>query len=223
MIKLSNLKFSYPNDCFNLNIPDLEIQKGETVAVIGPSGTGKTTLLNLIAGVLTAHSGEIHTNGLRLSKLGDEQRRHFRLKNVGMVFQSFELLEYLNVYDNILLPFRMSSELKLDKSVYSRVQSLAESTGIVTKLRRSVSHLSQGERQRVAFCRAVITNPPLLLADEPTGNLDPENTGRLLDILFEHVRVTHSTLVTVTHEHSYLDLFDRVLDFTKLIEATANA
>ncbi len=223
MIRILNLQFSYPNSAFRLAIDDLTIQKGESVVVIGPSGTGKTTLLNLIAGVITPQSGKVFTNNVALSALSDEQRRAFRIRNIGLVFQEFELLEYLNVYDNIVLPYRMCSGLTLGKGVYERVEKLVELTGIADKLKRPIRYLSQGERQRVAFCRASLTDPPLVLADEPTGNLDPENTERLLNILFEHVRAVGATLVTVTHERSYLDRFDRILDFSDFRKVNAHA
>ncbi len=222
MIRISNLQFAYPNSSFNLGIEDLHINKGEAVAVIGPSGTGKTTLLNLIAGVIKPQSGEILTDNSALSSMSDKQRRDFRIRNIGMIFQEFELLEYLNVHDNILLPYRMSSALTLEKDVHQRVEKLVKRTGIADKLKHPIRHLSQGERQRVAFCRAVLSDPPLLLADEPTGNLDPENTDLVLDILFEHVRSVGATLVTVTHERSYLERFDRILDFADFRKARAH-
>ena len=223
MIRISNLHFSYPNSSFTLGIEDLHIEKGEAIAVIGPSGTGKTTLLNLVAGVILPQAGKIETHDVALPEMTDGQRRDFRIRNIGMIFQEFELLEYLNVRDNILLPYRMSAALKLDKNVYQRVETLVMKTGMADKLKCPVRQLSQGERQRVAFCRAVLPDPPLILADEPTGNLDPENTNRVLDTLFAHVRAVGATLVTVTHERSYLDRFDRILDFSDLSKAAAHA
>ena len=223
MIHISKLQFSYPNSDFSLEIEKMQIERTEALGIIGPSGTGKTTFLNLIAGVLAADSGEITTHAAAISKMTDGQRRDFRIRNVGMIFQEFELLEYLSVRDNILLPYRMSSALCLNPEVLQRVESLAEQTGIVDQLKRPVGKLSQGERQRVAFCRAVLPDPPLLLADEPTGNLDPESTERVLDILFQHVRAAGATLITVTHERSYLDRFDRVLDFSAFRKAGIHA
>ena len=140
-----------------------------------------------------------------------------------MIFQEFELLEYLSVRDNMLLPYRMSSALKLDGEALKRMEELSAQTGMADKLKRPIRRLSQGEKQRVAFCRAVLTDPPLILADEPTGNLDPENTERVLDILFEYVRASEAALVIVTHERHYLDRFDRVIDFGKFRKATSDA
>jgi putative ABC transport system ATP-binding protein len=132
---------------------------------------------------------------------------------IGLVFQEFELLEYLSVYDNILLPYRINPSLRLDDAVRGRAREIAEQVGIGDKLRRFPRRLSQGERQRVGVCRAVLTEPRLLFADEPTGNLDPENRERVLDILFDYVKQSGTTLLTVTHDHEILHRFSRVVDF----------
>ncbi len=181
--------------------------------MIGPSGSGKTTLLHLIAGIAVPQSGEVVTGGVEVSRLADPARRDFRVRNVGLVFQEFELLEYLNVRDNVLLPYRIHPALRLDSEVRERAGRLADEVGIGMLLDRYVTRLSQGERQRVAICRALVTEPAILLADEPTGNLDPESKERVLDILFACVRRTGATLVAVTHDHDVLPRFDRVVDF----------
>ncbi|MEJ2481930.1 MAG: ABC transporter ATP-binding protein [Gemmatimonadota bacterium] len=213
MIELRDLVFSYPDSEFGLSIAALEIASGTTVAFIGPSGSGKTTLLNLIAGILSPDTGSVRTNGTLLTELPDRARRAIRIRDIGLVFQEFELLEYLSVLDNILLPYRIHPTLKLEPDVERRARSLAARVGIEDKLRRRPGQLSQGERQRVAVCRAVITDPPLLLTDEPTGNLDPQNRETVLDILFDYVRDAGTTLVSVTHDHEILDRFEEVIDF----------
>ena len=213
MIDVSDLEFRYGEGEFHLKIPRLEIERGSTVAVIGPSGTGKTTLLNLIAGIVTPLSGRIVTNDVDVTTLGDSERRDFRIRQIGLVFQEFELLAYLNVLDNILLPYRINASLRLGEPVRRRAAELAHLVGIEDKLTRHVNRLSQGERQRVAVCRALLPEPPLLLADEPTGNLDPANKGRVLDILFDYVTRNGTTLVTVTHDHDLLGRFGRVIEF----------
>lgn len=215
MILISNLEFSYREGDFCLRMPELSIDDGATVAVIGPSGTGKTTLLNLIAGILVPESGSVEVGGSTLSGMGDRARRDFRIQNIGLVFQEFELLSYLDVEDNILLPYRVASVLKLDADVRDRARALAESVGIGDKLGRHVGLLSQGERQRVAICRSLLVQPRLLLADEPTGNLDPSNKGRVLDILFDYVQESGATLVTVTHDHDLVDRYPRIIDFNE--------
>ena len=223
MIQISHLKFSYPEGGFHLDIESLSVESGSSVAVIGPSGTGKTTLLNLISGVIRPESGTVMTHEMEISLLDDATRRDFRIQQIGMIFQEFELLEYLNVRDNILLPYRISPALSLTKDAAHRAEALAEMVGIADKLNRPIRRLSQGERQRVALCRALVTEPPLLLADEPTGNLDPENTEKVLDILFDHVRQSETTLVSVTHERDHLDRFDQVVDFADFRKAAAHA
>jgi putative ABC transport system ATP-binding protein len=218
MIAISDLRFRYSEGGFALYVPELQIVSGERVAVIGPSGSGKTTLLNLIAGIRLPQSGQVVTNRVDLSELTDGRRRDFRIRNIGLVFQEFELLEYLNVLDNILLPYRINNSLKLTGQVRQRTKELAEMMGIGDKLSRNVQKLSQGEKQRAAVCRALLAEPPLVLADEPTGNLDPTNKDRVLDILIEYAESKGSTLVTVTHDHDLLSRFERVIDFKQFYD-----
>ena len=213
MVIVSDMNFHYRDGDFRLFVPELRVERGSTVAIIGPSGTGKTTLLSLIAGIQVPDAGSITTNGEEVSRFNDAARRDFRIKKIGLVFQEFELLEYLNVLDNMLLPYRINPTLELTQAVRNRAGTLAHEVGIADKLKRGVRHRSQGERQRVAVCRALLTQPPLLLCDEPTGNLDPDNKERVLDILFDYVKKNGTTLVIVTHDHDLLDRFGRVIDF----------
>jgi putative ABC transport system ATP-binding protein len=218
MISISDLRFRYSQGGFALYVPELEVESGERVAVIGPSGSGKTTLLNLIAGIRLPQSGRMVTKQVDISDLADGERRDFRIRNIGLVFQEFELLEYLNVLDNILLPYRINGSLELNKEVRKRAIELAEMMGIGDKVSRNVRRLSQGEKQRVAVCRALLAEPPLLLADEPTGNLDPTNKDKVLDILIEYAESKGSTLVTVTHDHDLLSRFQRIIDFKQFYD-----
>jgi putative ABC transport system ATP-binding protein len=135
---------------------------------------------------------------------------------MGLVFQEFELIEYLNVLDNILLPFRIHHALKLTTDIRRRASGLARSLGIDDKLHRWPGQLSQGERQRVAIGRALITNPQWLLADEPTGNLDPAGKRRVLDLMLDQAAQRALTVVLVTHDHGLLDRFDRVVDVGRI-------
>jgi len=217
MISVSDLSFSYPGGEFELSVPDLRVAQGEKLAVIGPSGSGKTTLLHLMAGIRLPQIGTVVTDGVEVTSLDDGSRRDFRIRRIGMVFQEFELLEYLTVLDNILLPYRINGSLKLGRSVRDRAARLAEQVGLADKLNRLSTRLSHGEKQRVAVCRALIADPVLLLADEPTGNLDPNNTQRVLDILLEAADATGATLVTVTHDHDLLPKFDRHVDVMDLL------
>lgn len=212
MISISGLRFRYPEGEFELNVPSLKVEDSETVAVIGPSGSGKTTLLQLMAGIRLPQQGSVLTDAVEVTDLDDGARRDFRIRRIGMVFQEFELLEYLSVLDNILLPYRINPALRLDAAVRQRAVRLAEDTGIADKLARYPAKLSQGERQRVAVCRAVLPEPALLLTDEPTGNLDPANKGRVLDIILDYARRNGATLLTVTHDYDLLQRFDQVID-----------
>ena len=217
VVRVHDLSFRYGEGDFHLHIPVLELDRASSAAFIGPSGSGKTTLLHLIAGIALPQTGKIETNGVDVTKLSESARREFRIKNVGLVFQEFELLEYLSVLDNVLLPYRINPALELTPEVRERAQTVADQVGIGDKLARYPRQLSQGERQRVAVCRAVLTEPAVLMADEPTGNLDPLNKGRVLDILFDYAEASGTTLLTVTHDHDLLERFERVVDFKELL------
>ena len=216
MIRIDQLRFVYPGASFCLNIPKLQVASGERLAIIGPSGVGKTTLLKLIAGIMPPQSGSVQVDGSPMHGLSDAGRRNFRIRRIGFVFQELELLEYLNVFDNILHTYRINPVLKLDNGVRSRAYALAEEVGLEGKLKRMPRELSQGERQRAAVCRALLAEPALILADEATGNLDPANKQRILDLLFRATAQHKASLVAVTHDHELLPRFDRVMDFLDL-------
>jgi len=213
MINIDSLKFSYKTGSFHVSIPDLSVEPFEKVAIIGPSGSGKTTLLNLISGIFLPQQGTVNVNNVDINRLSDTQRRAMRITSIGFIFQDFKLLDYLNVKDNILHPFRITSALSLTKIIQRRAEEIAEQLGIYDKLKSKPKELSQGEKQRVAICRALLTNPQLILADEATGNLDPQNKILILDQLFDYVKTHNATLIAVTHDHELLSSFDRVIDF----------
>ena len=214
MIAIKDLEFHYPTGDFSLSIGALNLARNEKTAVIGPSGMGKTTLLNLIAGIMTPDRGVINIAGTDVGRLNDKARRRFRITTIGFVFQDFELLDYLNVWDNILHPYRITDALELDTEVKAHATDLALAMGIGDKLKRRATELSQGEKQRAAICRALLPQPKLILADEATGNLDPENKSKILDLLFSAVDEHDTTLLAVTHDHELLGRFDRVVDFS---------
>jgi ABC-type lipoprotein export system ATPase subunit len=213
MINISSLQFHYPNSEFRLTVSEFAVASGEKVAVVGPSGSGKTTLLNLLAGILTPGTGTVRVGEVDVSDLGDAGRRDFRISNIGFVFQDFELLDYLSILDNILHPYRITGALKLTAEVRHRAISLMEQMGISEHLKKHPGELSQGEKQRAAICRALLPEPSLILADEATGNLDPNNKTLILDLLFQSVAEHDATLIAVTHDHELLPRFDRVVDF----------
>ena len=215
-IEIKDLGFSYRNGDFSLRLPEFNVEEQERVAIIGPSGIGKTTLLNLLAGCCLPDQGSVRIQGTDIVDMSDRARRAFRICNIGMIFQEFELLEHLNVLDNILLPYRITPSLPMKNSVRERAALLAKDVGLESKLKRNVRQLSQGERQRVAVCRSLLTEPSLLLCDEPTGNLDPANSRLILDIMFNYAKDHGGTLVSVTHDHENARRFDRVVDFSRI-------
>ena len=216
MIAVSNIRFHYRNNGFQLNVPELSIQPGEKVALIGPSGTGKTTLLNLLAGILVPISGTIEIDGLDIAGLPTEDRQDFRAVKMGLIFQEFGLLEYLTVLENICLPYRISPVLELNATVLERGREIAETIGLGDKLHRYPKHLSQGERQRIEVCRAMITQPAMILGDEPTGNLDPANRDHVAALLFDYSARSGAPLLMVTHDYELVEQFDRTIDISEL-------
>ncbi len=215
MIELKDVEFTYAEGGFGLRVQNLCVSEGQRVCWVGPSGSGKTTLLHLVAGIFSPGSGLVKTCGVELTSLGEAAHRDFRIAKVGLIFQDFALLDYLSVLDNILLPYRISSALQLGPSVRLRAHQLAKRVGLGDMLSRRPSHLSQGERQRVAVCRAIIANPTLLLADEPTANLDAGNATRVLDTLEDFATEHSATLIVVSHDREIMARFDDTTDVSE--------
>lgn len=216
MIEVRDLAFGYPHDGFALAVSELEVARGESVAVVGPSGCGKTTLLHLVAGILAPASGSVVVDGVEVSELGREDRQDFRALAVGLVFQEFELLDYLDVIDNVLLPYRVSPALTLDVEARRRAVDLVEQVGLRQKKSSFPRQLSQGERQRVAVCRSLVTRPKVLVGDEPTANLDADNRDHVMNTLFRYKEEQHAPLVVVTHDRELQGRFDTVADVREL-------
>ena len=221
MINIQSLAFTYPSGEFCLNISELSISQCEKVAFVGPSGSGKTTLLNLVAGILLPKSGSVKVAGEMVSGLNDTARRIFRISNIGFIFQDFGLLDYLDVLDNILHPYRITDVLSLNADVRDRAAMLAEQMGIADMLQRHPPDLSHGERQRVAICRALLPGPKLILSDEATGNLDPKNKEHIIELIFNSVESHGATLLAVTHDMELLSHFDRVINFNDFLQGEA--
>jgi len=211
-IEIRDLVFRYQGNGIKLNVPELAIREGEQVAVVGASGCGKTTLAYLIAGIYVPCAGRVTVAGYPISEMSDVARRNFRISNIGFIFQEFELLDYLRVEENIVLPYLVNVSLGFDKAVRKRTRSLAETVGIGDKLNRYPGELSQGEKQRLAICRALVTGPRLIMADEPTGNLDSGNTETTMQLIHRQVRECGATFIMITHDRGLLDQFDRVID-----------
>ena len=215
MVEVEDLSFGYPGGGFAVRIPAFSLEDGERVAIVGSSGSGKTTLLNLIAGILTPSAGRIDVGGTLVTDLSEAGRRRFRASQIGFVFQDFALLDYLSARQNIIYPYRITPALTLNAAVRARAEALAAACGIGDKLDRHPSALSQGEQQRVAICRALVTRPKLILSDEATGNLDPESKARILDLLFEQAADAGAAVLAVTHDHELLPRCGRVVDFAQ--------
>jgi len=183
------------------------IDKGESVAVVGPSGAGKSTLLALLAGLDLPSSGHIVLNGNNLGELDEDGRARVRAESVGFVFQSFHLVPSLNALENVMLPL----ELAGNENARQLSQNIIEQVGLQQRWRHYPAQLSGGEKQRVAIARAFATEPAVLFADEPTGNLDSHTGGNIMNLMFELNRRSATTLVLVTHDHSLAERCDRIL------------
>lgn len=211
-IKLSNVSFHYPNNLNHpvLNIPSWSLPKGEQVFVHGPSGGGKSTLLNLLSGLLTASEGHVDILGQRLDQMSNRQRDRFRANHIGYVFQQFNLIPYLNAIDNIRLTSWFSQRKKtalLDKEI----KQLLTNLNMAQKdWQTPARHLSIGQQQRIAIARALINKPQLLIADEPTSSLDHANRDAFMTLLMSMVADNDISLLFVSHDMALSHYFSRV-------------
>ena len=187
----------------------LALQRGEFVALLGESGVGKSTLLNCIAGLEPADSGRLEVAGTAWTGLDDDARARLRRARLGFVFQAFHVLPHLTVAENVALPLML-----LGRHEPAHVQAVLASVGLAELATRLPAQLSGGQLQRVAIARAVVHEPALILADEPTGNLDPSTAERVLDVLQAEVRRTGAACLLVTHSHAAASRADRVLTLT---------
>ncbi len=210
-ISLSNVCFAYPDapDKPVLNIPSWNVASQEQVFVHGPSGGGKSTLLNLLSGILAPTSGEVSILGKRLDKMSQRQCDRFRAKRIGYVFQQFNLIPYLNAVENVQLPTHFCQ--------HGKASARQEIEGLLAKLNvspdnwhKQANKLSIGQQQRVAIARALINKPELLIADEPTSSLDQDNRNNFMSLLMSLVAENNITLVFVSHDMSLSQYFKRI-------------
>ncbi len=185
----------------------LNIEEGETLALTGKSGSGKSTLLSLLAGLDTIDGGDIIIDGINISKMSEKDLSHFRAKNLGIIFQQFHLVSTLTALENILLPL----ELLNSSNAMEKAKNLLESVGLSHRSDHLPFELSGGECQRVAIARALAIGPRLILADEPSGNLDEETGAKVMDLLFKMVHETKTTLILVTHDHDLAKRCSRIV------------
>ena len=199
-LKLQNINLKYQNDKKNLKVLNninLTVKKKETISIVGESGSGKTSLIMLIGGLEKATSGKIYFNNNDLTNLSEDKISEIRRKNIGIVFQSFYLIPNYSALENVALTL----ELNKFKNPNSQAKELLYRFGLKNRLNNLPSQLSGGEQQRVAIARAIAMKPELILADEPTGNLDSENSLMISKILFNYVAEEGSSLIMVTHDH----------------------
>lgn len=210
MISARDLRFAYDSGEFSLSVPEFSASAGESVGIAGPSGTGKTTFLRLLSGILKPDSGAANICGKNLGELSEAAKRTLRLRQLGLVFQDFALLDYLSVRDNILLPSRLGGSS--DEALSAHAKNLVEQLEIQKHWNRLAGELSQGERQRVAVARALAHSPQVVLADEPTASLDGKRKMLVVDLLKDYAAEKNAALVVVTHDAEIFARLDRVIN-----------
>nr|WP_283245802.1 cell division ATP-binding protein FtsE [Ligaoa zhengdingensis] len=205
VIRFTNVSKTYKNGTMALKDVNLEIQDGEFVFIVGSSGAGKSTLIKMLLHEEVPTSGEVEVNGFKLSKMRRRQIPKFR-RSLGVVFQDFRLIPTMNVYDNVAFALRVTDVPTRD--IRRRVPYILSLVGLGSKARCMPDQLSGGEQQRVALARALVNNPRLIIADEPTGNIDPELSYEIVDLLNE-INNVGTTVIMVTHEHDLVAQFNR--------------
>ncbi len=211
MINVSALTKSIATSTHRVDILrglDFEIPRGQFTAIMGPSGSGKSTLLGLLAGLDSPTSGSITLDGEEIVGLSEDRMASVRGRKIGFVFQSYNLIPTLTAEENVLLPYELNGG---NGSGRDRARQLLDTVGLLDRADHYPVQLSGGEQQRVALARAFIVRPPILLADEPTGNLDTENGRKVLEILVEMNRTEKATLVLVTHDRELAAIADRII------------
>ncbi|MHB8061066.1 MAG: ABC transporter ATP-binding protein [Ruminiclostridium sp.] len=210
ILKTNELKKYYgadPNLVKALDDVGLDVEQGEFVAIVGTSGSGKSTLLHMLGGLDNPTSGSVTVDGKELSKMNDDQLTIFRRRNIGFIFQNYNLVPILNVYENVVLPIELDGE-KPDKEF---VDKIVRMLGLTEKLDNLPNNLSGGQQQRVAIARALATKPAIILADEPTGNLDSKTSQEVLGLLKMTSQQFHQTIVMITHNSEIAQLADRII------------
>lgn len=229
VIEANKLQFGWSGQSDNFVLDNFSVRAGETIFIYGPSGCGKSTFLNVLAGVIKLQAGELKMLGQTLSLLADRRRDRFRADHIGLIFQQFNLLPYLSVMDNLMLPLNFSP-LRLQRLMHSgitpqaRAHELLMHLGLdIDVLDQPVNYLSVGQQQRVAAARALLGAPELIIADEPTSALDEGNQQRFVDLLKRECAEQNTALILVSHDKRLAENFSRVLDFPRICQRRAKA
>ena len=210
-IQFNNVSLSYgeiPDEVEVLKSISFAIDSAEVVSIVGPSGSGKTSIIMLASGLENATKGSIKINGEEIVGLKEKELSEVRRKNIGIVFQSFYLIPNLTAVENVLLSLEANQQYSLEKDA----EELLGEFGLSHRMHHLPSELSGGEQQRVAIARALINKPKIILADEPTGNLDSVNSESMIDLLFDYTKKSHTSLVMVTHDSSIAKRCDRIIE-----------
>ena len=210
ILKAENLIKIYGQDENEVKALDnisLEVEQGEFVAIVGSSGSGKSTLLNMLGGLDKLTSGDVYINNKKLGDMKDEELTIFRRRNIGFIFQNYNLVPILNVYENIVLPIELDG-VKIDEDY---IDSIVNTLGLNQKLTNMPNNLSGGQQQRVAIARAIATKPAIILADEPTGNLDSKTGMDVIGLLKMTSQKFNQTIVMITHNEEIAQLADRII------------
>ncbi|MEO1584155.1 MAG: ATP-binding cassette domain-containing protein [Planctomycetota bacterium] len=220
-VRLEGVHFRRPGpEGFEVAAHSLRVSPGEVVALVGPSGSGKSTLLQLISGELVPGDGAVHVAGENISSQSEADRRRLRLQRIGVVAQTLSLIEYLNGIENILLAATLLGRARDERG---RAKELAARLEVTHVLRRRPARMSQGERQRIAVCRALLMRPPVLLCDEPTGNLDAQRGSLAVELMLAAARSHDAAVVIATHDDRVLPYADRVVEVASLSEKAQSA
>ena len=210
-IQFNNVSLSYGDIADEVEVLksiSFSIDSNEVVSIVGPSGSGKTSIIMLASGLENATKGSIKINGEEIVGLKEKELSEVRRKNIGIVFQSFYLIPNLTALENVLLSLEANQQYGLEKDA----ENLLSEFGLSHRMHHLPSELSGGEQQRVAIARALINKPKIILADEPTGNLDSANSESMIDLLFDYTKKSHTSLVMVTHDSSIAKRCDRIIE-----------
>lgn len=210
ILKVKDLSKTYTSAGHTLHVLkdiNFSVTEGSTLAIVGPSGSGKTTLLGLCAGLDRSSAGLVELNNIRIDQLNEDQRARVRNQYVGFIFQNFQLIPTLTALENVMVPL----ELRGERNIQERSLALLDKVGLIDRANHYPSQLSGGEQQRVALARAFSINPKILFADEPTGNLDAETSGKVMKLIFDLNKESGTTLILVTHDMELASKTQRII------------